>query len=183
MLNDSSFVEFMLHYPKACINSDTYSPWQLYGNIPATDNLRARLYPQLKAMTDTMPDITDRVELLHKLCQAFPYGYDDEIWGEDFPFCAEQSWFYPESDCEDHAIHFSRLVRDILNLDCILVYISGKNGAHMIAAVTMPEGFEGAYTEYDGKKYFFAEPTGGSSRIGRMWDNDLYDKSVIIPLH
>ena len=37
------------------------------------------------------------------------YGYDDEIWGKDRLFFADETIHYPFSDCEDRAILFSRL--------------------------------------------------------------------------
>ena len=69
--------------------------------------------------------------LLNFVQTAFVYEYDEKVWGHDRAFFAEETLFYPYCDCEDRSILFSRLVRDLLGLDAVLVYYPG----HLATAV------------------------------------------------
>ena len=70
--------------------------------------------------------------LLNLLQTGLTYGYDSEVWGCDRAFFAEETLYYPFCDCEDRAILLSRLVRDLLGLETILVYYPG----HLAMAVS-----------------------------------------------
>lgn len=112
---NENIVAFYDTYPKVSGALDQ-SPWQVIAEIPTDTYLTEQLYPQLRKLIKGMSQ-EDAVNTLMGVCQSFPYGYDDEVWGYDYPLTVEQSWYHPKSDCEDHAIHLSRLVRDLLGLE------------------------------------------------------------------
>jgi len=87
--------------------------------------------------------------LLYWVQTAFVYEYDDKVWGHDRAFFAEESLSYPYCDCEDRSILFSRLVRDLLGLDVILVFYPG----HLATAVAFTDNVDGDYIELNGKHY------------------------------
>jgi len=52
---------------------------------------------------------------------AFEYQTDDRQFGYEKPFFAEELFHYPFSDCEDRAILFAWLTRNLLKLDVLLL--------------------------------------------------------------
>lgn len=120
------------------------------------------LYPKLRAYVKGKSE-NEAVNIILNFVQtAFEYGYDDEIWGGDRPFFAEETIYYPYSDCEDRSILFSRLVRDIVGLDMVLIYYPG----HLATAVKFNENVSGDYLVVDGKKYVVCDPTYVNARVG-----------------
>lgn len=97
---------------------------------------------------------------------AFPYGYDDKEWGYDRAFFSEESLYYPRCDCEDHAILFSRLVRDLVGLKVVLVYYPG----HLATAVQFPESVAGDYLMLDGRRFTVCDPTYFGAPIGQTME-------------
>lgn len=101
-------------------------------------------------------------QLLNWVQTAFIYEYDDKIWGKDRTFFPEETLYYPYSDCEDRAILFTRLVRDILGLECLLVYYPG----HLASAVCFNEETNGDHIILNGKKYTICDPTYINAPVG-----------------
>ena len=91
------------------------------------------------------------------------YEYDNKVWGRDRAFFAEESLYYPYCDCEDRSILFTRLVRDILGLDCILIYYPG----HLAAAVAFTDVVSGDYIMLNGRKFIVTDPTYIGAPIGK----------------
>ena len=107
---------------------------------------------------------------------AFVYEYDDKVWGHDRALFAEETLFYPYCDCEDRAILFSRLVRDLLGLDVLLVFYPG----HLATAVAFNSPMEGDYIDFDGKRFTICDPTYIGAPIGvTMPDMDNKTAKVI----
>ena len=77
-------------------------------------------------------------------------------------FFAEESLHYPYCDCEDRSILFTRLVRDLLGLPCILVYYPG----HLAAAVRFSRRVDGDYLALDGERYTVCDPTYIGAPVG-----------------
>ena len=94
--------------------------------------------------------------LLNWVQTCFVYGYDDQVWGKDRAFFPAETLYYPYSDCEDRSILFSRLVRDLLGLDVLLLYYPG----HLATAVCVDEGqLRGDYLLYNNRKFMVCDPT------------------------
>lgn len=105
---------------------------------------------------------------------------DDEIWGQDRPFWVEESWHYPLSDCEDHAVNFTRLVRDVLGLDAVLIYYPG----HLSSGVAITDGSQkGDYVVYNGKKYTVCDATYFYAPAGLTAPGNDNSKSILVPLN
>ena len=86
--------------------------------------------------------------LLNWVQTAYEFGNDDKIWGHDRAFFAQETLYYPYSDCEDRAILFSRLVRDLVGLDVVLLYYPG----HLATAVAFNDEVKGDYLTYKNRK-------------------------------
>lgn len=174
---NKNLIDFYNDFPQSTLGVDPYAKWALYGNVPATPQLRA-IYPTLRQAI-AGKNQHDAASILLKVAQTFPYGYDDEIWGGDRPFFPDESWFYPKSDCEDHAIHFSRMVRDLMGLDVALVYYPG----HLSAAVAFTDNsVKGEYVIHNGRAYTFCDATYFYAPVGQSAPSNDNSSAILIDL-
>lgn len=175
---NKNLIDFYNDYPDATITEDPLTKWAVHANTPASREIKESIYPVLRQAVKDKTEL-EAVNILLHLAQSFKYGYDDEIWGNDRAFFMEESWYYPYSDCEDHAVNFSRLVRDILNLEVALIYYPG----HLATAVAFndPE-VKGDYIDYDGKRYIVCDPTIFYSNVGMTMRGMDNSQAVLIPL-
>lgn len=174
---NKNLIDFYNDFPQSTLGVDPYAKWALFGNVPATPQLRA-IYPALRQAI-AGKNQHDAASILLKVAQTFPYGYDDEIWGGDRAFFPDESWFYPKSDCEDHAIHFSRLVRDLMGLDVALVYYPG----HLSAAVAFTDNsVKGEYVIHNGRPYTFCDATYFYAPVGKPAPSNDSSSAILIDL-
>lgn len=101
--------------------------------------------------------------LLHFTQSAFAYASDHKQFGREKYFFPEETFFYPFSDCEDRAILFAYLVRNILQLEVVLLNYSD----HVATAVAIPSETPGTYIQAAGKRYLLCDPTYIGADIGR----------------
>lgn len=143
-------------YPSSKINDNFMTRWAMYANLPMPDYIRNSLYPQIRQRIDGMDQLKALNKILHWVQTGFEYEYDDKVWGCDRAFFPEESLYYPYCDCEDRSILFTRIVRDILGLKCVLVYYPG----HLASAVALTQGSPtGDYFDYGGLRFFVADGT------------------------
>jgi hypothetical protein len=163
-------IEFYDKYPSSIVDNNFMTRWAMYANTPLEDEVKQQLYPPLREAIKGLPRLEAVNRLLRFIQQGFVYEYDDKVWGGDRPFFAEETLFYPFCDCEDRAILFSRLVRDLVGLPVVLVYYPG----HLAAAVRFDESDQakGAYYLLDNDKYYVADPTitGYGAEVGVVMD-------------
>ena len=89
----------------------------------------------------------------------------------------DESLYYPYCDCEDRSILFSRLIRDLLGLPCVLVYYPG----HLATAVCFSESVNGDYIIVNGKRFVVCDPTYIGASVGATMPNmDNSTAKVII---
>ena len=93
---------------------------------------------------------------------AFDYRTDDEQFGQERPLFADETLYYPYSDCEDRAILYAVLVRDLLGLDVVLLHYPG----HLATAVCFGDDTPGDYMSIGGRKYIVCDPTYIGAPIG-----------------
>ena len=120
------------------------------------------LYPSLRAAIDGKPQREAVGRLLDFVQTAFTYEYDDKVWGGDRAFFAEETLYYPYCDCEDRSILFSRLVRDLVGLDVVLVYYPN----HLATAVRFTDDVAGDHIMLRDEKYVVCDPTYIGAPVG-----------------
>ena len=132
----------------------------------------------MKAVISNFDDVLTKAHwLLYWVQTAFVYEYDDKVWGHDRAFFAEESLYYPYCDCEDRSILYSRLVRDLLGLNVILVFYPG----HLATAVEFNTPVEGDYILLNGKHFTACDPTYiGAPPGATMPDMDNQTAKVIL---
>lgn len=173
-----NLIDLYDRYPECGATFDSKSKWLIQGETPASKEIREQLYPTLRNAVQGLSQ-NEAVNLLLKVCQSFPYAFDNDMWGHDRVFWMDESWFYPKSDCEDHAINFTRMVRDVLGLDCCLIYYPG----HLSAAVAMTDGTaKGDYFDYNGCRYTVCDATYLYGDAGETPDQYVGVNAYLIPL-
>lgn len=171
-----NLIDFYNDYPTGAVDNDFSTRWTIYANTPLGDEARKMLYPQLQKLLDGKSKLQAAEELLNFVQTAFVYEYDDKVWGGDRAFFAEETLYYPYSDCEDRSILFSRLVRDLLGLEVVLIYYPN----HLATAVRF-EGQQptGDYLDLPDGKYFIADPTYIGATVGMSMPS-MRDKKVTV---
>ncbi len=174
---NQNLIDFFNTYPASLIDDNVMTKWAMYANTPLSEYVKKSLYPQLRSLLKDKKEL-ETVEILLNLIQTgFEYEFDDVVWGHDRAFFAEESLFYPYCDCEDRSILLSRLVRDLVGLDVLLVFYPG----HLAMAVAFSENVKGDYIELDGQRYIICDPTYIGAPVGlTMPDMDNATAKVIL---
>ena len=174
---NENMIDFYNTYPTSEINNNFMTRWAMYANTPLDEHVKKDLYPALKEKINGMNQLEAANKLLNWVQTAFVYEYDDKVWGHDRAFFAEETLYYPYCDCEDRSILFSRLTRDLLALETILVFYPG----HLASAVCFTENVSGDYISLNGKRYVITDPTYIGAPVGRtMPDMDNSQAHVIL---
>lgn len=159
---NSNLLAFYASYPPSEIENNKMTRWAMYAQTPLGKETRESLYPVLKERLNGLTETDAANRLLNFVQTAFEYGYDEEQWGEERAFFAEETMHYPYSDCEDRAILFSHLMRDLLGLDVALIYYPG----HLATAVCFNEEVQGDYLSIDNHRFIVCDPTYINASIG-----------------
>lgn len=173
-------MEFLADCPIYLDPRNDYSRWSTYAQTRMSDDYEKQLYTPLKRVLAGKSQL-QAVNFLMKFVEAFDYKRDIDMWGViDRAFFPDETLNYPYRDCEDGAILFTRLVRDLLKLPSALVYYPG----HLAAAVAFDIPVDGAYINHRGRRYTICDPTYYYADPGMQMPPDVVDASqaVLIPL-
>lgn len=172
-------IDFFNTYPSSSLNNNTMSKWTVYANMPLSKRTKEELYPSLYKYIEGKTKLQASELLLNWVQTGFEYEYDDKVWGHDRAFFAEETLYYPYCDCEDRSILFSRLIRDLLDLDVALIYYPG----HLATAVCFNEDVAGDAMIIDGRKFIVCDPTYIGAPVGVQMPDLEYDKARAIVLN
>jgi len=164
--SNRNLINFFDTYPKSHINNDPTTVWTFYANTPLSQSVKDILYPVLKNAIQGKSEQDAANILINFVQTAFEYKTDDEIWGGsgiDRPLFADETIYYPYSNCKDRAILFSRLVRDLMGLKVVFLFYPG----HLATAVQFHESIPGDYLIVNGVRYLVCDPTYIRANIGR----------------
>ena len=163
-----NLIHFYEDYPSGKLyNGDENSKWLIGAKTPLDSIAKSTFYPQVRELVNGLTTWQAVGKILEWMQSGLKYGYDDEIWGRDRMFFPSETLYYPYADCEDKAILFSAVVRDVLNLDVLLLYWDEPVG-HLATAINFPivEG-NAEYVMYNDKKYVICDPTCHYAPVGR----------------
>ena len=175
---NKNLIDFYNTYPSSEIGDNFMTRWAIYANTPMEKSITESLYPEIKKFISGMTDKEAVERILNWVQTAFVYEYDDTVWGHDRAFFAEESLYYPFCDCEDRSILFTRLVRDLLGLKCILVYYPG----HLASAVCFNENIDGDYIKLGDNHFIVCDPTYIGAPVGKTMPDMNNSKANIILL-
>ncbi|NPA36160.1 MAG: hypothetical protein GXO47_04860 [Chlorobi bacterium] len=146
-------IDFYRDYPLANV--------EVYFDAAVSSVTRESLKREL-AVTAEMSEIDAVSLLLHFVQTAFEYETDQEQFGREKVFFPDELFYYPASDCEDRAVLFSYLVRELTGLDVLGIEYPG----HMATAVRFHGNVGGDFIVYNGNKYIICDPTYINAPIG-----------------
>lgn len=126
--------------------------WDLYSRSSLSAWAKEQLYPVLRRCIAGKSKSEAANTLIDFVQTAFEYKTDEEQFGYERPLFADETLYYPYSDCEDRAIFYSILVRDLLGLDVVLLHYPN----HLATAVSFGEEIAGDYLMLDDRKYLVA---------------------------
>ena len=160
---NTNLIDFYNTYPTSMLGDNFMTRWGMYANTSLDSDVQKQIYPVLKAKIKGLTNLEAVNKLMDMIQTGLVYEYDNKVWGRDRAFFAEESLYYPYCDCEDRAILLTRLVRDLLGLDCILVYYPG----HLASAVAFKgEEVKGDYIRLNGQKFVVCDPTYIGASVG-----------------
>lgn len=93
--------------------------------------------------------------LLAFVQHGFKYQTDDQQFGYEKWFFADEVFYYPYADCEDRSVLFANLVEELLGLDVVGLDYPG----HIATAVKMKSKVQGDALNHNGGKYIICDPT------------------------
>ena len=146
---------------------DFYKDYPLCGvpphyKAPMSDELRASLYPPLQTAIQGKSQKEAANILINFVQTAFDYKTDGEQFGYEKPNFLEENFYYPYNDCEDRAMLYATLVKDMLGLEVVLL----DYPAHIASAVCFTEDIPGDHVLINGKKFLICDPTYIGASIG-----------------
>ena len=153
---NQNLIDFYNSYPLT-------SEWRNYSKASLSETLKESLYPALKAALAEKTEVQAVNILLNFIQTGFGYQTDQQQFGYERPLFPDEVFFYPYCDCEDRSILFSCLVRELLDLDVVLL----DYPEHLATAVCFNEEVAGDYLMVEGKKYLVCDPTYVGAQIGR----------------
>ncbi|MFA5850269.1 MAG: hypothetical protein WC833_10340 [Bacteroidales bacterium] len=167
---NSKLIDFFNTYPSCSID--------LYFKTPISaqsiQSLNKLLLPLFRWKTDR-----EKVNVLLNFIQkSFAYKSDIEQFGKDRCLFAEESLFYPFTDCEDRSVLLAMLIKYYIGLETVILNFP----KHIAIAVYLPNEEDGTHYLIGGKKFIVCDPTYINAKCG-MLHPDLYDiKPLIIKI-
>ncbi len=151
---------------------------KVYFDAVATTVTRESIINSLRPEIERL-SLKESVEFLLRFVQnGFSYQTDPEQFGKekfDFP---EEILYYPNADCDDRAVFFSYLVKELTGLKVIGVLYPG----HVANAVCFPGEEQGDFINYKGEKYIIADPTYLEAPVGLTMPGKANSQAAVIEL-
>lgn len=130
--------------------------WDCYSTASLSNETKETLYPVLRREIAGKSKYDAANMLINFVQTAFDYKTDDDQFGYERPLFGDETLYYPYSDCEDRSILYSILVRELLDLDVVLLHYPG----HLATAVAFPNNqSHGYHFTYNNKVYTICDPT------------------------
>lgn len=155
--SNSNLISFYDSYPAFNSSEGSAYQWLYHANTPLSERSKRELYPSIEKFVEGKDTLTALNGILNFLQFGLTYKIDKEVWGGDRVFFAEETLYYPYCDCEDRAILFSRIVRDVLHMDVVLVHYPN----HLGCAVKIDKNvfIPGDYLIFENNKYLVCDPS------------------------
>ena len=135
--------------------------WSFYARQPMSKSLSSQVLPVLRRAIQGKSEQEAANIIIYFVQTAFTYKVDQEWFGKEKYDYKEEPFYDQYCDCEDRAILYSDLVKNLLGLDAVLLHYPN----HLSTAVKFNQEVKGDYVIVDGVKYIICEPTftdGGS---------------------
>ncbi len=150
---NQNLIDFMATYPQA--------DYETYFNAPMNSRTYQSVANDLKKYIDGMR-ASDAINfVLHFVQKSFKYERDNEQFGREKVMFALETLYYDKSDCEDRAILFSYLIKELFGVSVVGL----KYKDHMATALYIP--MSGDSVKVGERKLIIADPTYINATIGQ----------------
>ncbi len=153
---NANLVAFMQEYPPC--------DWDIYASAKLSQHTAEAVLPTLRKKIEGKGEVEAVQMLLSFIHNAFPYRADAQQFGVERTFFAEEMFAYDYSDCEDRAILFARLVRELVGLDVLLLHYP----EHIAAAVGFKGNVSGDSVKSGQRNYVICDPTYVGADVGEV---------------
>lgn len=165
---DEGTMEAIRRYPQMDV--------PFYAMSTINSNFRQSLLAQINEQIRGCTEREAVGRILHFVQYAFDYATDGEQHGYEKPYFIEENFYYPKNDCEDRAILFAFLVRNVLGLDVHLVQYPG----HECTAINFSTSqINGDGYMYNGKAFYICDPTFIGASIGQCMPDYRNVKPIV----
>lgn len=148
-----NIIDFMASYPQA--DYDTYFDAPMENETYVQVATALKKYIDGKRASDAMNFVLSFVQ------HAFVYETDQQQFGREKSMFAEETLYYPGSDCEDRATLYAYLMEKLFHVNVVGV----KYADHMTTAIQVPMPGDAFYIEH--QRYVIADPTYINATIGQ----------------
>ncbi|MBE0638335.1 MAG: hypothetical protein IH598_07440 [Bacteroidales bacterium] len=167
---NSHAIDFYKDYPQSDI--------KVYFDAMVSNELKTSLVENFAPLIQGKSELEAVSILLRFVQTAFDYKTDQDQFGFEKFFFADELFHYPYSDCEDRSVLFAYLVRSLIGLDVVGLQFPG----HIATAVGFTEAVNGDYLIFEGKKFVMADPTYINAPVGLTMPDYVEIEAEIVPL-
>ena len=149
---NKNLIDFMATYPQA--------DYGVFFNAPLSDTTYKDIASGLKKYVDGKKASDAMNFVLNFVQKSFKYERDNQQFGREKVMFAEETLYFDKSDCEDRAILFSYLMKELFHVPVVGV----KYSDHMATALYIP--IKGDKVIANNKTFVVADPTYINANIG-----------------
>jgi hypothetical protein len=150
---NKNLIDFMATYPQA--------DYETYFNAPIDSRTYESIAKEIKKYVDGKKAGDAMNFVLHFVQKSFKYERDDQQFGREKVMFADETLFFDKSDCEDRAVLFSYLIKELFGIGVVGV----KYKDHMATALYVP--MDGDSVKAGQRKFILADPTYINASIGQ----------------
>lgn len=165
---NKGLIDFYRDYPQC--------DFPVYVCAAMSDEFQETVLPALKEAVAGKSETEAADMLLNFVQTAFEYKTDDDQFGYEKPFFIDETFYYPYSDCEDRAVLYQTLVKNLLKLDVVLLNYPN----HLATAVNFHTLVEGDFVMVGTKKYIVCDPTYINASIGCAMPQFKGTKAIVV---
>lgn len=143
---NTTLIDMVRHYPQMPIPD--------YARSILDTSIRRSLISQMRQQLQPYQGMAAVNKLLRFVQMGFEYATDQEQHGYEKPYFLEEILFYPKCDCEDRAVFFAYLVKEVLGVDNCLIQYPGHECTAIVRSDMTGDGFS-----LNGKNYYITDPT------------------------
>jgi hypothetical protein len=149
---NKNLLDFMATYPQA--------DYETFFNAPVDSRTYEAVASALKKYIDGKKASEAMNFVLSFVQKSFAYERDDQQFGREKVMFAQETLYFDKSDCEDRAVLFSYLVKELFSVSVVGV----KYKDHMATALYVP--INGDEVTSESKRFVVADPTYVNANIG-----------------
>lgn len=162
---NENLIDFFNEIPTSYDGVNFVTRWTQLANTPLSENVQRQIYPKMSQLVKGLSQREAVNRILNWIQFAFPYQYDEKVWGVDRAFYPEETLYYPYCDTEDRSALMSRIITDLLGLKTVFIYFPGHTA---VGVAFTDEDVEGDYVTYEGHKYIICDGCYYGATVGMV---------------